>query len=102
MSIVSKFFAGVLLANAVPHGVNAVQGHPFPTPFAKPPGVGLSSPLLNMVWSTINLAGGAAVLRWSKKTPADTASLALGAVSMGFFLAWYFGGAAKTRGDSAS
>ncbi|MDN3903368.1 hypothetical protein [Arthrobacter sp. YD2] len=91
MTIVSKFFAGVLLANAVPHGVSAVQGKQFPTPFASPPGVGLSSPLANATWSALNAAGGAALLGGGVTGPRDRAALLAGTVSMGFFLAWYFG-----------
>jgi len=36
---------------------------PFPSPFAKPPGVGLSGPVPNLVWSAANLAAGALLLR---------------------------------------
>ncbi len=37
-SYVGCFFAGMFLANAVPHFVHGISGDPFPTPFAKPPG----------------------------------------------------------------
>ena len=91
MALVPKFFAGILLANAVPHGVSAVQGREFPTPFATPPGVGLSSPLVNAAWSAVNAAGGAALL--GRKTPGsrDRVTVAAGALAMTFFLAYYFG-----------
>lgn len=91
MSLVSRFFAGVLLANAVPHGVNAVQGKEFPTPFASPPGVGLSSPLANALWSSLNAAGGAALLRRPATDTRERAAVLAGAISMSFFLAYYFG-----------
>lgn len=52
------FFGGAFLVNAVPHFVNGVSGRPFPTPFASPPGRGLSSPILNVLWGTFNLAIG--------------------------------------------
>ena len=39
---VSYFFAGALLTNAIPHFVSGVMGRPFQSPFAKPPGQGLS------------------------------------------------------------
>ena len=48
------FFAGAFLANAVPHFVKGVTGEPFPTPFAKPPGKGLSSPVVNALWGLLN------------------------------------------------
>lgn len=49
------FFGGVFLANFVPHLVNGVSGRPFPTPFAKPPFRGLSSPTVNVLWGLCNL-----------------------------------------------
>jgi hypothetical protein len=53
----------MFLANAVPHFVNGVSGDPFPTPFAKPPGKGLSSPIVNVVWALFNLVVGAILFR---------------------------------------
>ena len=50
------FAAGVLFVNAVPHYVRGVSGDRFPTPFAKPPGKGLSSPVVNVLWALFNLA----------------------------------------------
>ena len=55
---VACFFAGAFLANVVPHFVHGISGDRFPTPFAKPPGQGLSSPMVNMVWSLLNLVVG--------------------------------------------
>ena len=49
------FFGGAFLVNAVPHFVNGVSGNPFPSPFASPPGEGLSSPLVNVLWGVFNL-----------------------------------------------
>jgi hypothetical protein len=59
---VARFFAGVFLANAVPHFVSGIQGRRFPTPFASPPGRGESSPTLNVVWGTANAVVGYALL----------------------------------------
>jgi hypothetical protein len=53
----------MILANAVPHFVNGVSGDPFPTPFAKPPGKGLSSPIVNVLWALFNLVVGAILCR---------------------------------------
>jgi hypothetical protein len=47
---IACFFAGAFLANAVPHFAHGVSGDRFPTPFASPPGRGLSSPTVNVVW----------------------------------------------------
>lgn len=52
---ISCFFAGMFLANVVPHFVHGISGDRFPTPFAHPPGKGLSSPTLNVVWALLNL-----------------------------------------------
>jgi hypothetical protein len=60
------FFAGALLANVVPHFVHGISGDPFPTPFANPPGKGLSSPMLNVVWALFNLLIGYILFRLGK------------------------------------
>ena len=52
---VSYFFGGAFLANAIPHLGNGISGHPFQTPFAKPPGQGLSSSPVNVLWGFFNL-----------------------------------------------
>jgi hypothetical protein len=51
----AAFFSGAFLANAIPHYVKGVCGDKFPTPFAKPPGKGLSSPLINVIWGLFNV-----------------------------------------------
>ncbi|WP_263381707.1 hypothetical protein [Granulicella arctica] len=55
---VACFFAGMFLANAIPHYITGVCGDPFPTPFAKPPGKGLSSPIINVLWALLNMVIG--------------------------------------------
>ncbi|MDR2868249.1 MAG: hypothetical protein LBV46_01760 [Bacteroidales bacterium] len=62
----AAFFAGVFLANAVPHFINGISGNAFPTPFATPHGVGLSSPLTNVLWALFNLIVGYLLFRASK------------------------------------
>jgi len=49
------FFGGAFAANAVPHYVSGVMGRPFQSPFAKPPGQGLSSSSVNVLWGFLNL-----------------------------------------------
>ena len=56
--LVSYFFGGVFLANAVPHFVNAMMGRSFQSPFAKPPGKGLSSSTVNVLWGIFNAVVG--------------------------------------------
>ncbi|MGA8110819.1 MAG: hypothetical protein WBD46_14405 [Acidobacteriaceae bacterium] len=60
---VAAFFAGAFLANVVPHFVCGISGDPFPTPFAKPPGRGLSSPTVNVLWALLNLVVGYLLFR---------------------------------------
>ncbi len=51
---VSYLFGGAFLANAVPHFVSGVMGRPFQSPFARPPGKGLSSSTVNVLWGFAN------------------------------------------------
>ncbi len=75
MNYVACFFAGMFLANAVPHFVNGISGDSFPTPFAKPPGKGLSSPLVNVVWALFNLVVGYVLFRVGRVSGSDVISL---------------------------
>jgi hypothetical protein len=72
---VACFFAGMFLANVVPHYVYGVCGDRFPTPFAKPPGKGLSSPTVNVIWSLFNLAVGYVLFRVGKVSPENHLAL---------------------------
>ena len=54
----SYLFGGAFLTNAVPHLVAGVMGRPFQSPFAKPPGQGLSSSTVNVLWGFANLVVG--------------------------------------------
>jgi hypothetical protein len=55
---VAYFFGGAFLANTLPHLGNGISGHPFQSPFASPPGEGLSSSTVNVLWGLFNLAVG--------------------------------------------
>jgi hypothetical protein len=55
---VAYFFGGAFLANSLPHLTNGISGRPFHSPFASPPGKGLSSPTVNVLWGFFNLAAG--------------------------------------------
>ncbi len=50
------FFGGAFLANSLPHLGNGISGHAFQSPFASPPGIGLSSSTVNVLWGLFNLA----------------------------------------------
>ena len=69
------FFAGLFLANVVPHFVHGISGDRFPTPFARPPGKGLSSPTVNVVWALFNLAVGYLLFRAGKVSSGNDAAL---------------------------
>ncbi len=58
LHLVSYFFGAAFLTNAVPHFASGVMGHPFQSPFAKPPGEGLSSSTVNVLWGFLNLVTG--------------------------------------------
>ena len=86
---------GACLANAVPHYVSGVTWRAFQSPFAKPPGQGLSSSTVNVLWGFANLAAAyGLILRVGSFDPRQTdhiASLALGALLMSVMAARLFG-----------
>lgn len=63
---IAAFFAALFLTNFIPHFVAGVCGDPFPSPFSDPPGKGLSSPVINVVWGLANLVVGYILFRVSK------------------------------------
>jgi hypothetical protein len=90
-----QFAGGFILANAVPHFVQGISGNPFPTPFASPPGVGESSPLVNVLWGFANLAAAFALL-WAFEPKGSEVILEWVAVGFGMLasavlLALHFG-----------
>ena len=72
---VACFFAGVFLANLVPHFVHGISGDRFPTPFAHPPGRGLSSPTVNVAWAWLNLIVGYVLFRAGRVSSDNYATL---------------------------
>ena len=52
---VAWFFGGAFLTNFIPHFVAGISGSPLQSPFAKPPGEGLSSSTVNVAWGLFNL-----------------------------------------------
>ena len=88
------FIAGALFVNVVPHFVNGVAGRPFPSPFSDPPGIGLSSPVLNIVWATTNFLLAYAFVHFGKLGQRSSRlgiGYFFGALSMSLYLASYFG-----------
>jgi uncharacterized membrane protein len=74
---IACFFAGMFLANVVPHFVQGVSGERFPTPFAHPPGKGLSSPTVNVLWALLNLLVGYVLFRIGKISSGDDLGLCI-------------------------
>ena len=90
---VACLFAGLFLANAVPHFVHGISGDSFPSPFANPPGKGLSSPMVNVIWGLGNALVGYILLRTGKVSRANTWSLLVffvGVVCMSIMLSAAF------------
>ncbi|MDQ2753007.1 MAG: hypothetical protein M3R72_08290 [Bacteroidota bacterium] len=74
---IASFFAGAFLTNAIPHLFNGISGNSFPTPFAKPPGKGLSSPTVNVIWALGNLVVGYLLYRFARISSQNNISLLL-------------------------
>ena len=72
---IACFFAGFFLINTVPHLVHGVSGDSFPSPFANPPGKGLSSPIVNVLWGLANMLIGYILLRAGKVSRTNKWSL---------------------------
>jgi len=47
LHLISFFFGGAFLSNAIPHIASGSMGRAFQSPFAKPSGQGLSSSTVN-------------------------------------------------------
>jgi hypothetical protein len=91
---VVHFIGGAVLANGVPHFVNGISGRPFPTPFARPPGIGESSSRLNVIWGFANFVVGYILLSLWKVAPrpdGDLVVIVAGILFAGVMLAQHFG-----------
>ena len=95
LQTIALFFGGMFLVNAIPHVVAGTMGRAFQSPFAKPPGEGLSSSTVNVLWGFFN-----AVVAWvllvrvegfDLRAPADAAAAGLGALALALLTARRFG-----------
>jgi hypothetical protein len=95
LHLVSYFFGAAFLTNAVPHFVSGVRGEPFQSPFAKPPGQGLSSSAVNVIWGFLNIIVGYLLVcrvgDFGLRSTADVVAFGLGILAMGLLLARQFG-----------
>jgi hypothetical protein len=99
MNYIALFFAGAFLCNSIPHLASGLQGVPFPTPFAKPRGVGDSSPIANFLWGMFNfLIGVYLLLRHTVTVELNPSFITpvIGALAMSTYLSLHFG---KVRRD---
>ena len=91
----SYFFGGAFLANAIPHFVSGVMGRPFQSPFAKPPGKGLSSSTVNVLWGFANFVIAYLLIgqvgNFDLRAIDNIIALGLGIVLMGVMAARLFG-----------
>jgi hypothetical protein len=92
---IAYFFGGAFLVNAIPHFVSGVTGHPFQTPFAKPPGKGLSPSWVNVLWSAFNVAVGYLLIirvgTFDMRDTADVIAAGVGGLVMALVCAKSFG-----------
>ena len=101
----SYLFGGAFLANAVPHFVSGTMGRPFQSPFAKPPGEGLSSSTVNVLWGFANFVIAYLLIvrvgNFDLRAPDNIIAAGLGVLLMGMITARLFGrfhgGNAPTR-----
>jgi hypothetical protein len=92
---IAWFFGGVFVTNAIPHFVSGVMGRPFQSPFARPPGEGLSSSTVNVLWGFFNLAVGYVLVGrvgdFDLQATADVVAFGSGTLLMGLVMARMFG-----------
>ena len=88
-------FGGAFLTNAIPHFVSGVMGKPFQSPFAKPPGEGLSSSTVNVLWGFLNGVIGYGLLArigtFDLRATNNAVAAGLGVLLMGLLSARLFG-----------
>jgi hypothetical protein len=91
----SYFAGGAVLTNAIPHFVSGVMGRPFQSPFAAPPGEGLSSSTVNVVWSFVNVVIAYLLIcrigAFDLRSTEDVVAIGLGLLVAGVGLARMFG-----------
>ena len=95
LPLLSYFFGGAFLANAIPHLVSGAMGRPFQSPFAKPPGRGLSSSTGNVLWGFFNIVVGYVLVcrvgEFGLRNTGDVLACGVGALLIALFSARHFG-----------
>ena len=93
LHFIANFFEGCFLCNCIPHLTSGLRGESFPTPFARPSGVGLSSPLVNFLWGTLNFMIGMLLVSYLPVVIGINLEAALfmaGFIIIGIFLSRHF------------
>ena len=89
------FASGIFITNGIPHFVNGISGNKFQSPFASPPGVGESSPIVNVIWGMVNIIIGYVLVYgvgdFTVGFTCDILLFALGSLVTALGLAWHFG-----------
>lgn len=95
LDLLSFFFGGAFLANAIPHFVSGMMGRPFQSPFAKPPGQGLSSSTVNVLWGFFNIVISYVLVcragDFELSNTGDVAAFGIGAFLIALFSARHLG-----------
>jgi hypothetical protein len=95
MDYLAYFSSGLLITNGIPHFVNGISGRKFQSPFASPPGVGESSPQINVIWGMVNFILGYLLLAgigdFTIGITVDVLLFGAGSVLMAVILSWHFG-----------
>ncbi|WP_395397539.1 hypothetical protein WBP07_23625 [Novosphingobium sp. BL-8A] len=95
LHLLSYVFGGAFLANCLPHLAAGMMGRAFQSPFAKPPGEGLSSARTNVIWGFANLVAAyflvCRVGAFDLRNGLHALALGVGIVLLALFAAGHFG-----------
>lgn len=80
----TSFLSGVFFTNSLPHIIHGLDGEMFPTPFANPPGTGLSTPTVNILWALTNIILGYIFFRIAKVSNQSMRTILLFFVGIAF------------------
>ena len=95
LDLLAYLFGGAFFTNAIPHFTKGVTGLPFQSPFSRPPGKGLSSAMVNVVWGFINIVIFYLLVcrvgEFDLRNSLDALVFGIGMLGMAMFLASQFG-----------
>lgn len=101
MTSLIYFFSGAFLVNGLPHFIQGVSGASFQSPFASPPGVGESSPIMNVLWGAFNFLVAYALFSYAGPFNLgfnlDALSFIFGCLLLSVILSTHFGKVRKNK-----